>query len=279
MNEVSFFKDENLSYIFNYKFIPFTENCKDSGFIIRIIELYRLAQMKDKIKEFTELTGFQFDNLIPTVEEIKSLIKRGRNFVSSHSKHAENMEKELKSLVDILNKAQNGKISKPDGYYLSTRVWISDMLDSVEIKKDSVRREKDRFCKINGLYGLLYPVIEWLLSEKITGFKKELLESIPRETVYLNSLLSNMNWQYDHPCKLIISEMDKLGHCLNDVINKCTVTTRKHTLFHNPVCKNDYYKTYYSKENFHLKCILTADEYVDAMSNTKKRIQDKLNFM
>ncbi|WP_323868953.1 hypothetical protein [Xenorhabdus szentirmaii] len=179
MNEVSFYKDENLSYIFNYKLIPFEENGKDTGFMIRTIELYKLAKMKDSIKKFTELTGFNFDNLIPSVEEIKLLIKKGRSVVSNYSKLPEKEEAELNSLVDILNNAQNGKISKPTGYHLSTRVWITDMHRAVERKKDSIENEKYKLDKMNGLYGLLYPVIEWLLSEKIKGFQKELLGSVP----------------------------------------------------------------------------------------------------
>ncbi|CDM92061.1 hypothetical protein [Xenorhabdus bovienii] len=279
MNEVSFYKDENLSYIFNYKFIPFEENGKDTGFMIRTIELYKLAKMKDSIKKFTELTGFNFDNLIPSVEEIKSLIKRGRSVVSGYSKFPEKEEAELKSLVDILNNAQNGKISKPTSYHLSTRVWITDMHHSVERKEDSIKREKGKLEKMNGLYGLLYPVIEWLFSEKTTGFKKELLESIPRETVYLNALLSEMDWGYSQPCKLIISAMDELERCINKIINQCATPIDKYTLRHTPVYQSDCYKFYYRKENHHLKNILSADEYVDAMVNAKNRIQDKLKYM
>ncbi|MCG3461334.1 hypothetical protein L7G72_05585 [Xenorhabdus bovienii] len=279
MNEVSFYKDENLSYIFNYKFIPFEENGKDTGFMIRTIELYKLAKMKDSIKKFTELTGFNFDNLIPSVEEIKLLIKRGRSVVSSYSKFPEQKEAELNSMVDILNNAQNGKISKPTGYHLSTRVWITDMHHSVESKKDSIKREKGKLEKINGLYGLLYPVIEWLFHEKTTGLKKELLEFLPRETVYLNALLSEMDWGYSQPCKLIISAMDKLEHCINEVISNCSTPRDKYTLYNTPIYKIDYYKYYYRKESHHLKYVLTANEYVDAMVNAKNRIQDKLKHM
>ncbi|SFU98575.1 hypothetical protein [Xenorhabdus koppenhoeferi] len=193
MNEVSFYKDENLSYIFNYKLIPFEENGKDTGFMIRTIELYQLAKMKDSIKKFTKLTGFNFDNLIPSVEEIKLLIKRGRSVVSNYSKLPEKEEAELNSLVDILNNAQNGKIKNPNSYSISNRAWITDMHHAVERKKDSIKNEKSKLEKINGLYDLLYTVIEWLLSEKETGFRKELLETIPRKTGYLNALLSEMN--------------------------------------------------------------------------------------
>ncbi|MDE9493242.1 hypothetical protein KKJ09_06420 [Xenorhabdus bovienii] len=279
MNEVSFYKDVNLSYIFNYKFIPFEDNGKDTGFMIRTIELYKLAKMKDSIKKFTEITGFNFDNLIPSAEEIKLLIKRGRSVISNYSKFPEKEEAELKSLVDILNNSQNGKISKPAGYHLSSRVWITDMHHAVERKKDSIKSEKNKLDKMNGLYGLLYPVIEWLFYEKITGFKKELLESIPRETVNLNALLSEMDWEYSNACKLIISAMDELERCVNKVINQCATPTGKYTLHHTPVYQSDYYKLYYGKESHHLKHVLTADEYVDAMVNAKNRIQDKLKYM
>ncbi|MCC8379939.1 hypothetical protein [Xenorhabdus sp. PB30.3] len=279
MNEVSFYKDENLSYIFNYKFIPFTENGKDTGFMVRIIELYKLANMKDSIKKFTELTGFNFDNLLPTVEEIKLLIKRGKSIVSSYSKLPEKEEVELKNLVDILNSAQNGKINKPAGYHLSTRVWITDMHREVESKKVSIERERGKLEKMSGLYGLLNPVIEWLLSEKTTGFKKELLEPIPREIVYLNSLSSEMGWGHSNTCKFIMSAMDKLKNCIDIVIKNCSYPRDKYDLIHTPSYRIDYYRNYYSKENGYLKIALTADEYVKAMVNAKKRIKDKLNYM
>ncbi len=279
MNEVSFYKDENLSYIFNYKFIPFEENGKDTGFMIRTIELYKLAKMKDSIKKFTELTGFNFDNLIPSVEEIKLLIKRGRSVVSNYSKLPEKEEAELKSMVDILSNAQSGKIKNPNSYSISNRAWITDMHHAVERKEDSIKRERGKLEKVNGLYGLLYPVIEWLFSETIMGFKKELLESIPRETVNLNALLSGMDWEYSHACKLILSATDELERCINKVINQCTAPKDKYTSRHTPVYKNDYYKFYYRKENDCLKHVLTADEYVNAMVNAKNRIKDKLSYM
>ncbi|MEQ1975695.1 hypothetical protein [Xenorhabdus sp. SGI240] len=279
MNEVSFYKDENLSYIFNYKFIPFEENGKDTGFMIRTIELYKLAKMKHSIKKFTELTGFEFDNIIPSVEEITLLIKRGRSVVSSYSKFPEKEEAELKRLIDILNNAQNGKISKPAGYHLSTRVWVTDMHREVERKEDSIKSDKDKIAKMNGLYGLLYPVIEWLFSENTKGFKKELLETIPRESVYLNSLLSGIDWEHSRACKLIISEMDKLESCVNKVIGKCTIPTDKYELKRTPAYIADYYKNYYSNDNDNLKIALTADEYVHAMVNAKERVQYKISFM
>ncbi|MBD2813307.1 hypothetical protein ID850_00715 [Xenorhabdus sp. Flor] len=279
MNEVSFYKDENLSYIFNYKFIPFEENGKDTGFMIRTIELYKLAKMKDSIKKFTELTGFNFDNLIPSVEEIKLLIKRGRSVVSNYSNLPEKEEAELKSMVDILSNAQSGKIKNPNSYSISNRAWITDMHHAVERKKNSIENEKSKLEKMNGLYGLLYPVIEWLLSEKEKEFRKELLETIPRKTGYLNSLLSNMNWDHSQPCKFIISATDELERCINKVINQCTAPKDKYTSRHTPVYKNDYYRFYYRKENDHLKHVLTADEYVNAMVNAKNRTQDKLSYM
>ncbi|MBE8597281.1 hypothetical protein [Xenorhabdus sp. BG5] len=279
MNEVSYYKDENLSYIFNYKFIPFEENGKDTGFMIRTIELYCLAKMKDSIKKLTELTGFSFDNLLPTVEEITLLIKRGRSVVSGYSTFPEKEEVELKNLVDMLNNAQSGKLSKPASYQLSTRVWITDMHRAVERKKDSIESERGRLAKMNGLYSLLYPVIEWLLSEKITGFKKELLEALPRETVYLNSLLSEMNWSHSRICKFIISEMNKLEDCIDKVIRNCSYPRDKYELLRTPIYKIDYYKNYYKKESVDLKIVLTADEYVNAMVSAKKRIEDKSSYM
>ncbi|CBJ83474.1 hypothetical protein XBJ2_2390007 [Xenorhabdus bovienii str. Jollieti] len=279
MNEVSFYKDENLSYIFNYKFIPFEENGKDTGFMIRTIELYKLAKMKDSIKKFTELTGFNFDNLIPSVEEIKLLIKRGRSVVSNYSKLPEKEDAELKSMVDILSNAQSGKIKNPNSYSISNRAWITDMHHAVERKEDSIKRERGKLEKVNGLYGLLYPVIEWLFSEKIMGFKKELLESIPRETVNLNALLSGMDWEHSRACKLIISATDELERCINKIISQCVTPKDKYTLNHTPVYQSDYYKLYYRKESHHLKHVLTADEYVNTMVNAKNRTKDKLSYM
>ncbi|MEY0281878.1 hypothetical protein AB7W07_18265, partial [Providencia rettgeri] len=77
MEKPSYYKDNELSYLFNYQFISINENSKETGFIIRAIELYRLSQIKDKIQKFCALTNFNFDNLIPNLEEIKLLIKQG----------------------------------------------------------------------------------------------------------------------------------------------------------------------------------------------------------
>ncbi len=120
--------------------------------------------MKDSIKKFTELTGFNFDNLIPSVEEIKLLIKRGRSVVSNYSKLPEKEDAELKSMVDILSNAQSGKIKNPNSYSISNRAWITDMHHAVERKEDSIKRERGKLEKVNGLYGLLYPVIGHVLN-------------------------------------------------------------------------------------------------------------------
>lgn len=278
MNNISYYKDNELSYLFNYEFISITENSKDTGFIIRTIELYRLSQMKDKIKKFSELTNFQFDNLIPSLEEIKLLIKQGEGIVSTYSKLTEKKIVELNGLTEYMSNLENGKLKKPT-HYPSAKVWAEDAYRAVERQQRHVNSENDKLNKINGLYGLLKPIIEWMLSEKVSGVKKGLLDSLPNQQVNLNFLLSNMNWSHEQPCKFITDSMDEFESCLDDVIRNCTPSKDIYVLNNTPTYRIEYYKHYYSNKEPHLKEILTAKEYADSMVHAESKLQQKLKYM
>ncbi|MCJ2224921.1 hypothetical protein MJ634_017920, partial [Providencia rettgeri] len=131
MEKPSYYKDNELSYLFNYQFISINENSKETGFIIRAIELYRLSQMKDKIQKFCALTNFDFDNLIPNSEEIKLLIKQGEGIVSNYSKLSEKETAELNSLTEYMSNLENGKLKKP-AHQPSAKTWAEDAYRAVE---------------------------------------------------------------------------------------------------------------------------------------------------
>lgn len=278
MSNILYYKDESLSYVFNYKTVPVKENSKDTGFIIRTIELYRLAKLGNKIKQFSELTGFHFDNLIPTAEEMKLLIKQGANIVSSYSKLTESEQAELQSRIEQMTSIQDGRAHKPANYP-NARAWAQDMHRSVELQEHRVKNENDKFNKVSGIYGLLKPIIEWMLSEKVSGVKKGLLDSLPNQQVNLNFLLSNMNWSHEQPCKFITDSMDEFESCLDDVIRNCTPSKDIYVLNNTPTYRIEYYKHYYSNKEPHLKEILTAKEYADSMVHAESKLQQKLKYM
>ncbi|WP_272517893.1 hypothetical protein [Providencia sp. PROV221] len=277
MEKPSYYKDNELSYLFNYQFISINENSKETGFIIRAIELYRLSQMKGKIQKFCALTNFDFDNLIPNLEEIKLLIKQGEGIVSNYSKLSEKETAELNSLTEYMSNLENGKLKKP-AHQPSAKTWAEDAYRAVERQQSHVKNENDKLNKINGLYGLLKPVIEWMISEKVKGIKSDLLNTLPNQQCHLNSLLSDMNWSHERPCKLIVDAMCEFERCIDSVIRNCAPPTDKRDLLFTPSYQWEYYKHYYGNEKPHLKEILTAKEYVDSMVNNQNRIQDKLEY-
>lgn len=278
MKNIFYYKDEDLSYLFNYKFASINQDSKDTGFIIRTIELYRLSQMKDKIKWFSELTNFDFDNLIPTVEEIKLLIKQGEGVVSNYSKLYEKETAELNSLTEYMSNLENGKLKKP-AHQPSAKAWAEDAYRAVEQKQSHVKNENDKLNKINGLYGLLKPVIEWMISEKVKGIKSDLLNTLPKQQCHLNSLLSGMNWGHEQSCEFILDEMKGFEKCIDNIINNCTPSKDPYVLRNTPTYRIEYYKHYYSNKESHLKEILTAKEFADSMVNAERRLQQKLQYL
>lgn len=277
MNEISYYKDKNLSYLFNYKFFPFDENGQETGFIIRTIELYRLFQIKNKIKIFSELTSFSFNNLMPSIVEIKNLIKQGGNIISNYSKLSEQQISELNRLVEYMSNLEDGKFKKPADQP-TLRSWAEDAYHAVERQRLNVKIENNKLNKINGLYGLLKPVIEWMISENVKGIKSNLLELLPNQQINLNSLLSDMNWEYEQSSRFILDSMSKFESCIDNVINNCIPSKDPYVLRNTPIYRIEYYKHYYSNKEPHLKEILTADEYTESMVNSEREIQQKLKY-
>ncbi|MTC70428.1 hypothetical protein GKR74_06105 [Providencia sp. wls1914] len=278
MKNISYYKDENLSYLFNYQFIPVSDNSKDTGFIVRAIELYRFSQMKDKLKKFSELTNFYFDNLIPSFEEIKLLIKQGDGIVSNYSKLSEKQTAELNSLTEYMSNLENGKLKKP-AHQPSAKTWAEDAYRAVERQQSHVKNENDKLNKINGLYGLLKPVIEWMISEKVKGIKSDLLNALPNQQCHLNSLLLDMNWGHEQSCKFILDEMNEFEQCIDSVISNCTPSKDPYVLRNTPTYRIEYYKHYYGNKEPHLKEILTAKEFAESMVNAERRLQQKLKYL
>ncbi|EOZ9062153.1 hypothetical protein AB7W97_15460 [Providencia rettgeri] len=278
MKNISYYKDEDLSYLFNYQFSSINDNSKDTGFIVRTIELYRLSQMKDKIKWFSELTNFDFDNLMPSLEEIKLLIKQGESIVSTYSKLSEKETAELNSLTEYMSNLENGKLKKP-AHEPTARSWAESAYRAMERQQCHVKSENDKLNKINGLYGLLKPVIEWMISEKVKGIKSDLLNALPNQQCHLNSLISDMNWGHEQSCKFILDEMSAFEQCIDNIISNCTLPKDPYALRNTPTYRIEYYKHYYSNKEPHLKEILTAKEFSESMVNAERRLQQKLKYL
>ena len=278
IENIFFYKDESLDFVLNYKSIPFKPDGKDTGFIIRIIEINHLFRLNNKIKALEEIIGFNFDDWIPSAKEMKLLIDKGDKFLEKYTANYDIQIEKLKNAEIYLESLSEGRLQKP-GNYRTTHAWASDSYDKVERAKGCLANEKSKLDRIGGLYGLLRPVIEQLLKEKTTGYKSEFLISIPNQPLIINSLKSNMNWDYSNECKLIIDECESLGKHINKIISDCSRPSDKYERRITANYQPDHYKKYYDIKNTSVNIVLTADEYVSKMVSTQKRIQNKLELM
>ena len=124
---------------------------KDSGFIIRTIELYRLAKLSDKIKIFSELTDFHFDNLIPTAEKMKLLITQGASVVTNYSKLSESEQADVQaSQMAISTIAGRFAIIPP---FMPGRRLVATTLDNLHIyTQKHTRRFRAEFVDDRKVY-------------------------------------------------------------------------------------------------------------------------------
>lgn len=275
---ISFYKDESLSFVLNYKSIPFEANGKDTGFIIRAIEINHLFMLRNKINTLGEIIGFSFDNSMPTAKEVKLLIGKGNQLLEKYTADCDVQVQQLKDAETYLENLSEGRLKKPNNYR-TAHAWASDSYDNVERARGCLGNAQDKLSKISGVYGLLRPVVEQLLKENVTGYKSEFLISIPNEKTTTNSLRSNMNWDYSNECNLILDECENLKKHINKIVGDCHLSTDKYVRRNTSDNQLNYYKEYYDINNKSVNTVLTADEYVSKMVSIQKRIQSKLELM
>ncbi|EMT5584101.1 TPA: hypothetical protein U2M30_000453 [Providencia stuartii] len=275
---ISFYKDESLSFVLNYKSIPFEANGKDTGFIIRAIEINHLFMLRNKINTLGEIIGFSFSNSMPTAKEMKLLIDKGNQLLEKYIADCDVQVQKLEDAETYLENLSEGRLRKPNNYR-TTHAWASDSYDNVERARGCLGNAQDKLSKISGVYGLLRPVVEQLLKENVTGYKSEFLISIPNEKTTTNSLNSNMNWDYSNECNLILDECENLKNHINKIVGDCYLSTDKYVRRNTSDNQLNYYKEYYDINNKSVNTVLTADEYVSKMVSIQKRIQSKLDLM
>ncbi|QCJ69670.1 hypothetical protein C9446_07290 [Providencia heimbachae] len=278
IENISFYKDESLNFVLNYKSIPFKPGGKDTGFIIRIIEINHLFLLKNKIKALEEIIGFNFDNSMPTAKEVKLLIDKGNKLLEKYIADCDVQIQQLKDAETYLENLSEGRLKKPNNYR-TAHAWASDSYDKVERARGCLGNAQDKLSKISGVYGLLRPVVEQLLKENVTGYKSEFLISVPNEKITTNLLRSNMNWDYSNECNLILDESDNLKKHINKIVGDCHLSTDKYVRRNTPDNQLNYYKEYYDVNNKSVNTVLTADEYVSKMVSIQKRIKNKLELM
>lgn len=283
INEIKFYKDENLHAIANYKAIPFNEKHEDNGFIIRVIELFKFTQIKNQLIQLQKLTGLTLDNIEPSIEEVIALIERGKAISKQNEEIVTELSKNYNLAKNIKEKAEEGGLKKPDSAP-SVKAWKESLSARVSHYKSNLLIAKEQLTDFNGIFGLLRVIIQSLPQENIKKISKKQMDIIPDEIYKENKFHTNILYgrpmKYKDAYQYIESSFKKMNETILHILNSCTLSNDKYKLrmweYQRGV---ELYQYYYSRTDWIIKTILSADDYVNYILAQEKNIQDKKYLM
>lgn len=283
INEIKFYKDENLHAIENYKAIPFNKDYKDNGFIIRVIELFKFAQIKNQLTRLQELTGLTIDNIEPSLEEVIALIERGKIISEQKDKVVDELTKEFSVAQQMVLMAEDGKTQKPSNVP-SWRAWRADLLARESRCDSNLEDAKEKLLEFNSIFGLLKTIMSTLPKDTVIKINKKLISFIPNEEYksykFESRLRKAEHWDYKEPFNYIEIEFDKLKKNISHIINMCTPSNDSYVLRQWENQRSvELYQYYYAQSDWNIKAIFSAKEYVSYILSQEKEINHKMYLM
>lgn len=281
INEIKFYKDENLHAIANYKAIPFNEKHEDNGFIIRVIELFKFTQIKNQLTRLQELTGLTLDNIEPSVQEVIALIERGKAISKRNEEIVTELSKNYDLAKNIKERAEEGGLTKPKNA-ISVRAWKEDIIADVSRCKGRLNDAKETLTNFNGVFGLLRFIIQSI--ESVKEINKKQLNCIPNEEYkshkFNSYLRNNTCWEFKDAYKYIESSFEKLNENILHILNSCTLSNDGYKLRKWEHQRGvELYQYYYSQTDWIIKSILSAEDYVNYILAQEKEVHDKKYLM
>lgn len=278
MKAITLCKDKTLESIFNYRPIPFSENGSDNGFIIRMIELFKLSQMKPQLNQLEELTGFSFDNIEPSPEEIIYLVNKGKALTEVQAKVLYDAKAEMEKFAGQQAAIEQGSVKKPLDYRGTMRSWVEDIRNHVQRAESKVSHETELLQHISGLFSLLKKVTDSMDKTKLKEVNKKSLSEIPGTAADFFRLKTSNSW-IKTPYEFITGEINVLTACINNVIGNCTPSNDKYAIHRGDNKKTLHYKNYYAEHDKEIRSLFTADEYAQGMTEIENRIASKTRYM
>ncbi|MBI6404937.1 MULTISPECIES: hypothetical protein [Proteus] len=283
MDNISFYKDENLHAIANYKAIPFNEKHEDNGFIIRVIELFKFTQIKNQLIQLQKLTGLTLDNIEPSIDEVIALIERGDAISKRNEEIVTELSKNYDLAKNIKEKAEEGGLKKPDSAP-SVKAWKESLSARVSQHESNLLIAKEQLNDFNGIFGLLRIIIQSLPQENIKNINKKQMNIIPDEIYKGNKFRINVYYgkpmKYKDAYQYIESSFEKLNENILRILNSCTPSNDRYKL---RMWENqrgvELYQYYYSQTDWIIKTILSADDYVNYILTQEKEVHDKKYLM
>lgn len=279
MKPITLCKDKTLESIFNYRPIPFLENGSDNGFIIRVIELFKFSKMKPQLNQLEELTGFSFDNIEPSPEEIIYLVNKGKALTEVQAKVLHDAKAELEKFAGQQAAIEQGSVKKSLDYRGTMRSWVEDIRNRVQRAESKVSHETELLQHISGLFSLLKKVTDSMDKTKLKEVNKKALSEIPGTAPDFFRLKTSNSWIYKTPYEFITGEINALTACINDVISNCTPSNDKYAINTGANKRVSHYKSYYAENDKELRSLFTADEYAQGMTEIENRIASKTRYM
>ncbi|WP_432692745.1 hypothetical protein [Morganella morganii] len=278
MKPITLCKDKTLESIFNYRPIPFSENGSDNGFIIRVIELFKFSKMKPQLNQLEELTGFSFDNIEPSPEEIICLVNKGKALTEVQAKVLHDAKAELEKFAGQQAAIEQGSVKKPLDYRGTMRSWVEDVRNRVQRAESKVSHETELLQHISGLFSLLKKVTDSIDKTKLKEVNKKSLSEIPGTAADFFRLKTSNSW-IKTPYEFITGEINVLTACINNVIGNCTPSNDKYAIHRGDNKKILHYKNYYAEHDKEIRSLFTADEYAQGMTEIENRIASKTRYM
>lgn len=281
MDNISFYKDEHLHAIANYKAIPFNEKHEDNGFIIRVIELFKFTQIKKQLTQLQKLTGLTLDNIEPSIEEVIALIERGKAISKRNEEIVTELSKSYDLAKNIKERAEEGGLTKPKNA-ISVRDWKEGIIADVSHCKGRLNDAKETLTNFNGVFGLLRFIIQSL--EIVKEINKKQLNCIPNEEYkshkFSSSFKNGTYWEFKDAYRYIELSFDNLNKNILHILNSCTSSNDRYKLRMWEHQRGvELYQYYYSQTDWIIKTILSADDYVNYILTQEKEVHDKKYLM
>lgn len=274
-------KDPQLSAVLNYKPLPFEQDCTIDGFVIRVIEMYRLFELRSQITLLGSLVP-DVKYTPPSYDEINLLISAGLSYYNQLSAKVVACEDKINSHQEEIKAALSD--SKVHGGVESAK-RIIEILKHREAKANEEKLVHQQSMNDQlRMVALLRKVVEGADEEtkSLINFSElNKLKSAPPFTARFTARYGEPDYNRSPDAKEYAWRMmDDYEKALRDIIKKVSLSTDKFEISRGRNELAAFYSEYFGLQgNDGVKMSMTSDEYAEMKFSIYKQQASKRNKM
>lgn len=269
---LKFTKSSALTYVQNYKVIPFKNLNSDAACIARIIEIFSLNKLRNEGDKLFALTGLVIPDTGAEACEINMLLKRCiqlchheeeelgyRERAAAEAEAATKQVYTARSVAEMKNRGSH-PVSRADAEYL------------YQAAQSRVEEQRERVKLFRSLPGLLVEEAKRIGK----GVDRLVLHSFPiSQYIPAQITASDQNPVISSAVRFVRDALNKLVEAVREIIKHCTPPSDMYALNNGGLQRVAAYKEYYRVDNSLLRAVVTAEDYVEYCLQGQKLTERK----